>query len=111
MRPRSSRTGTNAFRERELAELPEVFVSYRADRDSAASVAAAINRDPETAQHLHLREELGVDPSTLPSPVTAAIASLLSCALGGLIPLLPFLLGSTSLALARCSCAARPSAA
>ena len=63
-------------------------------------MAAAINRDPETALHLHLRKELGVDQSTLPSPVTAAIASLLSCALGGLIPLLPFLLGSTSLPLA-----------
>jgi len=74
-------------------------------------VAAAINRDPETALHLHLRKELGVDQSTLPSPVTAAIASLLSCALGGLIPLLPFLLGSTSPALVPCSCPARPSAA
>jgi len=34
------------------------------------------------------------------SPLTAAVASLVSCALGGLIPLLPFLLGSNSLALA-----------
>ena len=47
-----------------------------------------------------MREELGVDPSALPAPIVAAVASLVSCALGGLIPLLPFLLGSTSLALA-----------
>ena len=84
----------------ELAELTEVFVGYGADPDAAARVAQAINRDPDTALRFHMREELGVDPSALPSPGTAAIASLVSCALGGLIPLLPYLLGSNSLALA-----------
>lgn len=88
------------YPENELAELTEVFVGYGADPDAAAHVAQAINRDPETALRFHMREELGVDPSALPSPLTAAVASLVSCALGGLIPLLPFLLGSNSLALA-----------
>ena len=88
------------YPEIELAELTEVFVGYGADHDAAARVARAINRDPETALRFHLREELGVDPSALPSPLTAGVASLVSCALGGLIPLLPFLLGSNSLALA-----------
>ena len=77
-----------------------MFIGYGADPDAAARVAQAINRDPDTALRFHMREELGVDPSALPSPVTAAIASLVSCALGGLIPLLPFLLGLNSLALA-----------
>jgi len=66
----------------------------------AARVVEAISHDPEVALRVHVREELGVDPSSLPSPVVAAVASLLSCAIGGMIPLLPFLLGSTSLALA-----------
>ena len=88
------------YPEIELAELTEVFIGYGADHDAAARVAQAINRDPDTALRFHLREELGVDPSALPSPFTAAVASLVSCALGGLIPLLPFLLGSNSLALA-----------
>ena len=88
------------YPEIELAELTDVFVGYGADLDAAARVAQAINRDPETALRFHMREELGVDPSALPSPLTAAVASLVSCALGGLIPLLPFLLGSKSLALA-----------
>ena len=88
------------YPETELAELAEVFVGYGADLDAAAHVAQAINRDPETALRFHMREELGVDPSALPSPLTAAVASLVSCALGGLIPLLPFLFGSNSLALA-----------
>jgi len=88
------------FPEEEKAELQKVFVEYGADPASAARVVEAISRDPAVALRVHVREELGVDPSSLPSPVVAAVASLLSCAIGGMIALLPFLLGSTSLALA-----------
>ncbi len=56
-----------------------MFVRYGADPDPAAHVAQAINRDPETALRSHLCDELGVDPSALPSPLTAAVASLVSC--------------------------------
>ena len=84
----------------ELAELTEVFLGYGVEPAAAAHVAEVINGDPDVALRFHMREELGVDPSSLPSPLIAAIASLVSCALGGLIPLLPFLLGSTSLPLA-----------
>ncbi len=88
------------FPEAELAELTAVFLGYGVEPAAAAHVAEVINGDPDVALRFHLREELGVDPSALPSPLIAAISSLVSCALGGLIPLLPFLLGSTSLALA-----------
>jgi len=88
------------FPEAELAELTDVFLSYGVAPDSAAHVAQVINSDPDVALRFHMREELGVDPSALPSPLVAAVASLLSCAAGGLVPLLPFLLGSTSLLLA-----------
>ena len=49
---------------------------------------------------MHVREELGVDHRELPSPYTAAAASLVTFAVGALIPLLPYLLGLDSLALA-----------
>ena len=88
------------FPEIELAELTGVFLGYGVEPAAAAHVAEMINRDPDVALRFHMREELGVDPSALPSPIVAAIASLVSCAVGGLVPLLPFLLGSTSLALA-----------
>ena len=88
------------FPEAELAELTAVFLGYGVEPAAAAHVAEVINGDPDVALRFHLREELGVDPSALPSPFIAAISSLVSCALGGLIPLLPFLLGSTLLALA-----------
>ncbi len=49
---------------------------------------------------MHVREELGVDPEELPSPYTAAGASLVTFAVGALIPLIPYLAGLNSLALA-----------
>ena len=49
---------------------------------------------------MHVREELGVDHNDLPSPYVAAGASLVTFAVGALIPLLPYLLGFHSLAAA-----------
>lgn len=40
-----------------------------------------------------MREELGIDPDDLPSPVTAAVASFSAFTVGALIPLSPFLVG------------------
>jgi vacuolar iron transporter family protein len=39
-----------------------------------------------------------VDPEEQPSPWTAAVSSFFCFAVGGLVPLVPFLLGSSSLA-------------
>ncbi len=46
---------------------------------------------------MHAREELGVDPDDLASPMTAAVSSFLSFAVGALIPVLPYLLGAGTL--------------
>ena len=66
----------------------------------AREVAEQVSHDPEEALRLHAQEELGVDPEELPSPVVAAVSSFLSFALGAVIPLLSFLLGSHNLYLA-----------
>ena len=66
----------------------------------ADEVARQLSRRPEVALRLHVREELGVDHKELPSPFTAAGASLLTFAVGALIPLLPYLAGFKSLAAA-----------
>jgi VIT1/CCC1 family predicted Fe2+/Mn2+ transporter len=42
---------------------------------------------------MHSREELGVDPDELPSPLLAGVASLLAFSAGALVPLLPYLAG------------------
>jgi VIT1/CCC1 family predicted Fe2+/Mn2+ transporter len=61
-------------------------------------MAAAVSADPGTALRIHTREELGVNPEDLPSPLLAGAASLLAFSLGALVPLLPYLLGLPELA-------------
>jgi VIT1/CCC1 family predicted Fe2+/Mn2+ transporter len=82
----------------EQDELAGYFRDYGADPDTAARMAAAVSKDPGTALRVHAREELGVDPSELPSPIVAGAASLLAFSFGALIPLLPYLLGLPVLA-------------
>jgi VIT1/CCC1 family predicted Fe2+/Mn2+ transporter len=82
----------------EREELAGYFREYGADPDTAARMAAAVSRDPGTALRVHTREELGVDPDELPSPVVAGVASLLAFSLGALVPLLPYLIGLAALA-------------
>jgi vacuolar iron transporter family protein len=84
----------------EQAELADTFRSYGADPDTAARMAAAVSQDPDTALRVHTREELGVDPFELPSAVLAGLSSLVAFSLGALVPLLPYLVGLSSLAAA-----------
>jgi vacuolar iron transporter family protein len=84
----------------EQAELAETFRGYGADPDTAAAMAAAVSADPETALRVHAREELGVDPAELPSPLLAGASSLAAFSSGALIPLLPYLAGLHVLAAA-----------
>ena len=82
----------------EQEELAGYFREYGADPETAARMAAAVSKDPGTALRVHTREELGVDPGELPSPLLAGVASLLAFSLGALVPLLPYLLGLPDLA-------------
>lgn len=81
----------------EREELAQLYMSRGVDPDLAREVAAQISRDPEKALAIHAREELGVDPNDLPSPVVAAVSSFLAFAVGAVIPVLPYLLGATTL--------------
>jgi VIT1/CCC1 family predicted Fe2+/Mn2+ transporter len=47
--------------------------------------------DPQLALETHAREELGISPDHLGSPLQAALSSFLTFALGAFIPLLPWL--------------------
>ena len=77
----------------EQEELAGYFRQYGADPDTAARMAAAVSADPGTALRIHAREELGVDPDELPSPIVAGVASLLAFSCGALVPLFPYLVG------------------
>lgn len=64
---------------------------------TARQAAAEISAHPDNALAVHALEELGVNPADLPSPFVAAGASLVSFAIGAIIPLLPYVLGFNAL--------------
>ncbi|QNG53000.1 VIT1/CCC1 transporter family protein [Pseudonocardia petroleophila] len=83
----------------EQAELADMYQEMGLTRPTAEAVAAEVHSDPELAVRVHITQELGVDPTDKPSPWTAAISSFLCFAVGGIVPLVPYLLGSSSLLL------------
>jgi len=85
--------------EAEEHELAAMFATMGMTEATAAAAASDIHRDPERAALVHVTQELGLDPREKPSPWVAAISSFVTFSLGAILPLLPFLLGFTSLAL------------
>jgi vacuolar iron transporter family protein len=81
----------------EQRELAGLYRSRGVDPHLADQVAAQLSRDPEQAWRVHAREELGVDPDDLPSPWVAAGSSFAAFTVGAFLPLLPYLLGASSL--------------
>ncbi|RJL24694.1 VIT1/CCC1 transporter family protein [Bailinhaonella thermotolerans] len=81
----------------EQAELARLYESRGVDPALAAEVARQIGQNEEKALEVHAREELGMSPKDLPSPLLAAGSSFLSFAVGAFLPLLPYLLGASSL--------------
>jgi VIT1/CCC1 family predicted Fe2+/Mn2+ transporter len=82
---------TNAAAEQ--AELAGMLRARGVSAATAKQAAAEISAHPEKALAMHSMEELGINPDELPSPYLAAGASLLSFAVGAVIPLLPYLFG------------------
>jgi vacuolar iron transporter family protein len=81
----------------ERRELAAVFRQRGVEPALADEVARQVSTRPDEALGLHIREELGVDPRELPSPALAGAASLVTFAVGALIPLLPYFAGLSSL--------------
>jgi vacuolar iron transporter family protein len=81
----------------EEAELVEMYRAMGLTQSTAEAVAREVHADPELALKVHVTQELGVDPDEQPSPWTAALSSFFCFAVGGIVPLIPFLLGSSRL--------------
>ena len=77
----------------ETVELALIYQSRGMDPDSARELAEATMTDPEQALQVHAREELGIDPSDLGSPMQAAVSSFLAFTVGAIVPLVPWLFG------------------
>lgn len=85
-----------------LEEERELELIYRAkglDRDMAKQVAKRIMSDPDVALETMAREELGLDPDELGSPVKVAASSFASFAVGAIVPVIPYLFLSGTAAL------------
>jgi len=99
--------GALAMERRELeaepeAEQREIEVILRAQgvpKQDALRIAPRVMADPDVALDVMARQELGLDPDELGSPIGAALSSFGSFAVGALLPLLPFILWTGGMAL------------
>ncbi len=93
--------------EAELRELAELYEHRGLPSEAASSLAEMMMRTPEMALQAHAREEIGIDPSSLPSPYPAAGSSLISFSVGAAVPLVPwfFLRGLPAVASSVCAVA------
>ncbi len=81
--------------ESERRELQHLYESRGITAEIAEQLAGELMADPDVALATHAREELGLDPEALGSPWTAAGSSFVTFAVGAVIPLAPFLGGSS----------------
>ena len=81
----------------EAQELAQIWVRRGVDLALAEQVAEQLGRNPEAALEVHAKEELGLSPGELPDPWLAAGSSFLSFTVGAFIPLIPYLLGASTL--------------
>ena len=83
-----------AGEERELAQM---YVAKGLEPELAREVARQLSRDAEGVLDVHVREELGISRDDLPSATLAAGSSFASFAVGASLPVLPYLVGGTSM--------------
>jgi vacuolar iron transporter family protein len=84
--------------EHETRELADIYEQRGLDRAQALGVAEAMMSDPDVALEAHAREELGIDPGQLGSPLRAAASSFVAFSVGALVPLVPWFFGAGSAA-------------
>ncbi len=77
----------------EAAELALIYQARGLDKEEARALAMRMISDPEMGLDTLTREELGLNPDELGSPWLAALSSFFAFIGGGMIPLLPYLLG------------------
>lgn len=74
----------------EAVELAQRYQARGVDPDLARELAADLMGKPEAALSFHARDEIGVDPDDLGSPLLAAGASMAAFSAGAVLPLLPW---------------------
>ncbi|MGO2655363.1 MAG: VIT1/CCC1 transporter family protein [Pseudoclavibacter sp.] len=83
----------------EQAELAREFQQMGMSEQTAHTAATEIHSTSVSTRtvHVHLMQELGIDPDDRPSPVAAGLLSFLFFSMGAIVPILPYLFGIGSL--------------
>lgn len=87
------------YPDEEAEELALIYAARGVPVDKAREIAHMLVKDPKTALDALAREELGLNPDDLGSPIGAATSSFVAFALGAMLPLLPFLVNLGAMAL------------
>ena len=83
------------YPEEEKDELALIYEARGVPKEDARKIANLMIDNPETGLNALVREELGLNPEDLVSPIGAMLSSFFSFAIGASIPLLPFLFGDS----------------
>ncbi|TFG89167.1 MAG: hypothetical protein E4H18_00755, partial [Hyphomicrobiales bacterium] len=81
------------YPEEEAEELALIYAARGIPLKEARDLASHPIANPEKALDALTREELGLNPDELGSPVGAAISSFLTFSVGASLPLIPYLFG------------------
>lgn len=79
------------YPDEEARELALIYVARGMAEADAKTLAQRMIADPKLGLDTLAREELGLDPDELGSPWVAATSSFFAFAVGGLVPMLPYL--------------------
>ena len=82
------------YPEAEAEELALIYAARGMPIEQAREFSAQLVKDPKKALDVLAREELGLNPDDLGSPIGASLFSFIAFTIGALVPLLPFFLGS-----------------
>ena len=80
------------YPEEEIEELSLIYQARGIPKADADKLGQLMIQNPETGLNTLAREELGINPDDLVSPIGAMIASFIAFAIGAFLPLIPFLL-------------------
>ena len=81
------------YPQEEAAELALIYAARGMNAEEAKDLAQRMVADPELGLDTLAREELGLNPDELGSPWQAAISSFVAFCIGGIVPLVPYLVG------------------
>lgn len=81
------------YPDQEAEEIAIIYEARGIPPTEARDMAKRLIANPEKALDVLTREELGLNPEELGSPISAAISSFLTFCVGTCVPLIPFLLG------------------